>query len=240
MEASQNQTKILLVGNNFSRLENKVSALLSAGYNVLPTIGGREGFRLARRETPDLIVSESDLPDISGLELCRMVRADRELGAIPFVFVSETHQSSDAVIEACRAGADDFLTEFSNPQQLSAKIAWLIERKNSEESLRSYYLMLRERQAQMTGIIKGVSNLFTDLDFELKTESSDEISDKQLDRRVDLGMSMVGALANLLCEQVKALSIGERSLRGEIFAANQPHLKQELEPHHITYDLVID
>jgi len=241
MQSFQNQIKILLIGDNFSSLEGTTSALLKAGYDVLPTIGGREGFRMARRETPDLIISEIDLQDVSGLELCRMVRADRHLSAIPFVFVSETHQDGAVVIEACRAGADDFLTEFSNPHQLAAKIAWLIERKSSEESLRDYYQILRDRQLQMTSIIKGVSELFTDLDFELKTESSEEIGANRLDRRVDLGMSMVGALANLLNEQVKALNMNERSLRGEIFVIHpQQSPDRMLEPQHITYDLVID
>lgn len=240
MQSFQNQTKILLIGDNFSKLEGATSALLQAGYDVLPTIGGREGFRLARREKPDLIISEIELPDISGLELCRMIRADRELCSIPFVFISETHQDGDVINDVCRAGADDFLTEFSNPQQLAAKAAWFIERKNSEESLRNYYQILRDRQIQITGIIKNVSNLFTDLDFELKTASSEETGGKQLDKRIDLGMSMVSALANLLNEQIKALNIGERSLRGEIFVINpQPHdYRPDSQP--ITYDLVID
>lgn len=240
MQAFQNHTKILLIGDNFSKLEDTTAALLEAGYDVLPTIGAREGFRLARREKPDLIISEINLPDISGLELCRMIRADRELCAIPLVFISEAHHEGEIINEACRAGADDFLTEFSNPQQLAAKAAWFIERKNSEESLRNYYQILRDRQIQITGIIKNVSSLFTDLDFEIKTESYEEIGGKQLDRRIDLGMSMVSALANLLNEQIKALNIGERSLRGEIFVINpQPH-DYNSESNHITYDLVID
>lgn len=240
MQSIQEQTKILLVGENFNQLESTTSALVGAGYDVLPVVGGREGFRLARRAAPDLIVCEIDLPDISGVELCRMIRADRNLGATPFVFVSETHQSGDTVVEACRAGADDFMTEFVSPQPLAAKIAWLIERKNSEESLRGYYQMLRDRQIQMTSVIKGVSDLFADLDFELKTESAEEIYDRQLDRKVDLGMSMVGALANLLNEQVKALNVGERSLRGEIFVPErQPDIERR-ESQYITYDLVID
>ncbi|MET0754205.1 MAG: response regulator [Pyrinomonadaceae bacterium] len=240
MQSFQNQTKILLIGDNFGKLEGATSALLQAGYDVLPTIGGREGFRLARREKPDLIISEIDLPDISGLELCRMIRADRELCSIPFVFISETHQNGDVVNDVCRAGADDFLTEFSNPQQLAAKAAWFIERKNSEESLRNYYQILRDRQIQITGIIKNVSNLFTDLDFELKTASSEETGSKQLDKRIDLGMSMVSALANLLNEQIKALNIGERSLRGEIFVINPQPQDYRPDSQPITYDLVID
>jgi DNA-binding response OmpR family regulator len=233
MQFSQNETTILLICDDISRQNETIQALHKAGHNVLTAKGGREGFRLLRRERPDLIICDASLSDISALELCRMIRADREFCAMPFMLFSETAQSDDSIVEAFHAGADEFLTEFVNPKQLAAKIVWVFERKNSEESLRRYYQILRDRQFQIAGIIKGVSGLFTTSDFQLKTSRIGEERGAELDKRIDLGISMIGALANLLDEQVKALDAGERSLRGEIFVVKQS------QPQ-ITYDLAID
>jgi len=70
MKNLHNQTTILLIENDSDWLVDVYSVLQEAGYDVLIATGGDEGFCVARRVRPDLIVCESALPDISGVQLC--------------------------------------------------------------------------------------------------------------------------------------------------------------------------
>jgi DNA-binding response OmpR family regulator len=207
---------ILLIGTEPAGVKNLALRLRQVGYSVLTASDGREGFRLTRLESPDLIISETDLPGLSAAEFCRMIREDRELWATPLMILSETNREA---IEVLRAGADDCLTLTSDTQLLTAKIEWLIERKTSENRLFQYYKILRRRQAHITRIIKGTAELFTVSEIEHKTAAPEETYsrefEKNINQKIELGMNMVGALANLLEEQVNAIETWEDTRRGE-------------------------
>ena len=240
---TQNKT-ILLISNELGRFANLALILRQSGYNVLSAADGREGFRLIRRESPDLVISEMNLPIISALDLCRMIRTDRELWATPLMFVSESPLESKILIEILDAGADECLAEFSNPQYLAAKAAWLIKRKCSENYLIQNYEIQRSRQLEITQIIKSTSNLFTMSKLEHKAASLNEfnnqVMENQLSQRIDWGMSMISALANLLEEQVNALETWGRSRRGDEFIFQQKSESEISEFNHeyVTYTLV--
>lgn len=245
MPITQNR-KILLIVNNPGRMEGLSLVLQETGYKVLIARDGREGFRLTRRESPDLVISEMNLPVISGLDLCRMIRADRELWTTPLIFLSEVQQNENNLIEILRAGADDCLTDTSNPHYLMTKIEWLIERKYSENHLIDYYQNLRCRQLQLTQIIKGALESFTLPHPGYKIDSFNEINprdfEKNLNKRIDLGFSMVSAVFYLLEEHVKAFESWGRLRGREDFTVHQ-----DFNPEHslanyeyITYDLIDD
>ena len=186
---------------------------------------GREGFRLTRRAVPDLVISEINLPEISAIELCRMIREDRELWTTPLMFVSESPQKNKNLIELLETGADECLAEFSNPQYIAAKAKWLIKRKYAENNLMQNYEILRRRQLPIAQLIKDTTKLFTNSDIGYKTvslkESNTQDFEKILSQRVDLGMNMIGALANLLEDQVKVLENWKRSQHERKFVFNQ-------------------
>lgn len=215
MQFYRNQLTVLLVGDNLSEHEIKIFTLRQAGYNVLTASGGREGFRQTRRERPDLIISEVDLPEISGLEFCKMIRADRYLRATPFIFVGDTHDRIGNMAEALEAGADDYLPDYFDSQYLTAKIAWLIDKKYSVENLKENYLTARSRQLRITNIVRETSVLMRDLDAELKTGHFDDgrplREEISIGQRIGLGIGMIGAIANLLEEQAEAMDVWENT-----------------------------
>jgi len=243
MKTTQNRT-ILLISNEPGRLENLSSMLQQIGYNVLSACNGREGFRLIRRKSPDLVISEMNLSGISALELCSMIRTDRDLWTTPLMFISESRLDSKNVVEILDAGADECLTEFSNPYYLAAKATWLIKRKHSENYLLDNYEILRSRQMHITEIIKNTSNLFTMSELEHKAASLNESNSQEfgnkLSQRIDLGMNMINALANLLEEQVNALEIwGQARYREELPVDQEFDTeKSELNYECITYNLI--
>ena len=219
MQIHPQRPTILLIGSDLDVFESVIGTLEAAGNNVLTACDGCEGFLTAQQERPDLIISQWQLHDVSGVELCRLMRSDEQLNATPFVLMSEQYQETDAANEILLAGIDDYLSSFHDAQYLAAKVSWLIRRKRSEENLRQYYKILRRRQIHITEIIKETSNLMRNMESELEFSALDNFaaheSEKLFGKKIELGINMVDSLAHLLEEQVNALEIGERTQKGE-------------------------
>jgi PAS domain S-box-containing protein len=117
------------------QLELMAALLAKSGYSVLTASNGQEGLEVARSRQPDLIISDISMPVTDGIEMCRLVRARRELGLTPILLVSAVRKDSESVVEALRAGADDFLEAPYDPMRLVAKAAQLVERGQAGDRL---------------------------------------------------------------------------------------------------------
>jgi diguanylate cyclase (GGDEF)-like protein/PAS domain S-box-containing protein len=123
--------------------------LRKAGYRVLTASDGVEAFEAARGGSPLLVVSDVTMPRASGIELCRMLRADAELHAVPILLVSALRVDDASVVEGFGAGADDYLEAPYDPMLLVAKVARLAERARSEK-------ILRESEERFRLLVEGV------------------------------------------------------------------------------------
>jgi CheY-like chemotaxis protein len=75
--------------------EVTVRALRRAGHTVTAVANGAEAWRLVAEQRPDVVVSDIDMPVMSGLELCLAIRGDARLRDLPVVFVSGSLTSGD-------------------------------------------------------------------------------------------------------------------------------------------------
>jgi putative two-component system response regulator len=99
-------------------LEN---ALSEFGYEVIVARDGCEAFELIRNGFCRLIVSDWEMPQMTGVELCRRIRARRSGGYVYVVLLTSRVGPHDAV-EGLNAGADDFLTKPFRPQELCVRL----------------------------------------------------------------------------------------------------------------------
>jgi two-component system, cell cycle sensor histidine kinase and response regulator CckA len=129
------QHRILIVNDASEQLKLMNQMLRQAGYHVINASDGRQALEIARTELPDLIISDITMPEIDGVELCRMIRASKEINAIPIILVTATVKNSDMMVEGMEAGADDYLEAPFEPMRLIAKVARLLGRKQSEQKL---------------------------------------------------------------------------------------------------------
>jgi diguanylate cyclase (GGDEF)-like protein/PAS domain S-box-containing protein len=123
--------------------------LRKAGYRVLTAADGVEAFDAARVGSPLLVVSDVTMPRASGIDLCRMLRSDAELHAVPILLVSALRVDDASVVEGLGAGADDYLEAPYDPMLLVAKVARLAERARSEK-------ILRESEERFRLLVEGV------------------------------------------------------------------------------------
>jgi PAS domain S-box-containing protein len=127
---------VLIVNDEPDQLQLMRGLLSKAGYSVLTADDGREGFALAKRELPDLVISDVSMPEMNGLEFCRHLRGDTELKTIPILLVSALQKDTADVVAGLRAGADDYLEIPFDSTRLIAKVSRLIERSRLEASYR--------------------------------------------------------------------------------------------------------
>jgi two-component system chemotaxis response regulator CheY len=99
-------------------------ALEGRGHRTLEAGDGVEGLRLAGVERPALVITDVTMPGPSGLEVCRMIRADAEHAALPVIILTAGTHVSEA--EARAAGASAFLTKPFSPAALLDVVSALL------------------------------------------------------------------------------------------------------------------
>jgi diguanylate cyclase (GGDEF)-like protein len=155
LEQQQSKLSVLVVNDVPEQLTVLQEVLRHAGFCVLTAANGEEGYKVAKLEHPDLVISDVTMPRVSGIQLCRLIRSDDELHTTPVLLASGLRKDDQSVLEGFRAGADDYLEMPINPLRLVAQAARLVERKKAEEALRDLSLtdeltMLRNRRGFIT------------------------------------------------------------------------------------------
>lgn len=176
MKNSPNQFTILLIESDSDWRADVYSLLRDAGCDVLIAKGGDAGFCAARRVRPDLILCEAALPDISGVQLCYMIRADKNLHDALFILMGDAdNQNCDLAAEAFRAGADDYFEKNGSRHFFLTRIARLIALRRAESELRQRYRNLYRSELRLTKIVEDTFNLIAFLEPAFKLTASNKI-----------------------------------------------------------------
>jgi two-component system KDP operon response regulator KdpE len=116
--------RILIVDDEPNILAAVAPLLRTRGYEVSTTMTGRGAMEAVEREAPDLIVLDLGLPDIDGVEVCRLLRDGR---TTPIIVLSARGAEGDKVA-ALDAGADDYVTKPFGAEELLARIRVALRR----------------------------------------------------------------------------------------------------------------
>lgn len=101
-------------------------------YDVLTANDGRTGYRLAAESRPDVILLDLMLPDISGYEVCRRLRAEGH--STPILILTARGEEADRVA-GLDTGADDYVTKPFSIRELSARVRALLRRSQPAQRL---------------------------------------------------------------------------------------------------------
>jgi two-component system catabolic regulation response regulator CreB len=115
---------VLVVEDEPSIADNVVYALRTEGFTVDCRAIGSEAVDLLRRERYDLVILDIGLPDGSGLERCKEIRA---FSQVPIVFLSARGDEIDRVV-GLEIGADDYVTKPFSPRELVARVRSILKR----------------------------------------------------------------------------------------------------------------
>jgi putative two-component system response regulator len=110
--------------------------LQNVGYSVTTASNGREALERVSRDRPDLVLMDVVMPELSGVEVCAVVKGDADTCLTPVVLVSGTQERA-ARIDGLAAGADDFLSKPVDAEELYARVRSLIRLKRLTDDLES-------------------------------------------------------------------------------------------------------
>jgi ligand-binding sensor domain-containing protein/signal transduction histidine kinase/DNA-binding response OmpR family regulator len=116
---------VLIVEDNFA-LRGYLASILSADYRVIEASDGVLGLRKAVEDMPDLIISDILMPQSSGIDLCKKVKADTRISHIPVILLT-AKSTADDQIAGYETGADAYITKPFSIQILQSQVNQLIK-----------------------------------------------------------------------------------------------------------------
>jgi DNA-binding response OmpR family regulator len=119
--------RILVVDDEPEAVELVEFNLKQAGFDVLSAADGAEALKRARGSRPDLIVLDLMLPELDGLEVCKILRRDPTTASIPILMLTAKAAEIDRVL-GLELGADDYLTKPFSPRELVLRIRKILQR----------------------------------------------------------------------------------------------------------------
>lgn len=126
---NESQPIVLIIEDN-SDIRDYIESSLSPNYIVHTAINGKEGLQIAQKEIPNIIVSDIMMPEMDGLELCRIMKSDIRTSHIPIILLTAKDSIKDKE-EGYESGADSYLTKPFSAKLLVSRIHNLLETRKA-------------------------------------------------------------------------------------------------------------
>ena len=154
---STEKIKILLVDDEPDILEFISYNLVKEGFEVFTCGNGKDAIQMARQERPQIIILDVMMPDLDGIETCRVIRETPELKDVLIAFLTARNEDYSQ-IAGFDAGADDYINKPIKPRVLVSRIKALLRRQGTigEEEIvemngffidREKYLIKKDNQS---------------------------------------------------------------------------------------------
>ena len=144
--------KILVVDDQPKNVKLLADILAVKGYDVATSESGADALAQMRGAPPDIVLLDVMMPGMNGYEVCRAVRADPLLRALPVVLVTALDPTER--IKGLEAGADDFLTKPINQPELLARVRSLLRVKEYHDTIQAQALELRQWNEKLEQRVK--------------------------------------------------------------------------------------
>jgi two-component system phosphate regulon response regulator PhoB len=125
--------RILVVDDEPDLLELVRLNLDQAGFQVETADSGGAALHALRKSPPDLMILDLMLPDLSGTEICREVRANPELAHLPIIMLTARAEEVDRIV-GLELGSDDYVTKPFSPRELTLRVKAVLRRRQPQAS----------------------------------------------------------------------------------------------------------
>jgi DNA-binding response OmpR family regulator len=126
------KTVILVVDDEPEAVELVEFNLKQAGFGVTTAADGAEALKKAKAALPALVVLDLMLPEIDGLEVCKLLRRDPATAGIPIIMLTAKATEIDRVL-GLELGADDYITKPFSPRELVLRIRKILQRREAKD-----------------------------------------------------------------------------------------------------------
>lgn len=139
--------RILVIEDEKNIAELVKYNLEQAGFRVLTASKGDTGLEFARREKPALIVLDLMLPELDGIEICKILKASEKTAPIPILMLTAKGEEADKII-GLELGADDYVTKPFSPRELVARVKTILRRVQEKPKFKVFKTGLLELDSE--------------------------------------------------------------------------------------------
>jgi signal transduction histidine kinase/ligand-binding sensor domain-containing protein/DNA-binding response OmpR family regulator len=173
------KASVLIIDDDHD-LCNYLADSLKNSFRILSAENGKEGWEMANRFSPDVIISDVMMPEMDGLELCTRLKTEIQTSHIPVILLTARSEAEN-YIEGLDTGADDYIAKPFNIRIIEAKIKNLIENRKRLKALFANSLIPVPREVTTTRsdeiflqrAIKLVEENINDADFSVQDMASE-------------------------------------------------------------------
>ncbi len=144
--------EILVVDDNEANRYTVARLLRKAGFTVHEAADGRQGLEAATPEL-DLIILDIRMPELDGYEVCRRLKADPLLRAIPVLHLSATYTGATDIAYGLEGGADGYLVHPVDPAVLLGTVRALLRLRRADRALRESEIQARSRTEELEAVM---------------------------------------------------------------------------------------
>lgn len=237
--------KVLIIDDSADARTVACARLRPEGHEIFCAESGGGGLALAARENPDLILLDVDMPDMSGFEVCRRLKATEGLCSIPVIFLTGSGGIEDKV-KGLDLGATDYVAKPFDTFELRARVRAALRAKQLQDKVILVERDLRilnddlerqvaERTANVQALLRQKNDFIHQLGHDLKTPLTPlvgllplldlRIVDPQSKRIVQLAMENVAYMKKLVD---RTLRLAQMSLPGAKVFTESVNLREEM------------
>ncbi len=140
---------LLLVDSDAKSLRVMEVSLKKAGFQVTTAIHGKDALEKVQISPPDLVLSETRMPEMDGLELCKVLKSDDRFRHIPFVFLTN-QKAVESKVRGLEQGADDYLTKPIYIKEVVTRVRMILQKVEKDRS---------ERKETKNGFVGNLSDM---------------------------------------------------------------------------------
>lgn len=146
MNSERIKPLILIVDDTPKNIQVLGKTLHDIGYNVSIATSGGQALESVKKESPDLILLDIQMPEMDGFEVCKILKKNPDTKEIPVIFLTAVIESEKIVL-GFELGAVDYITKPFHTAELTMRVATHIEIKQSREKIKKSNEQLKELNA---------------------------------------------------------------------------------------------
>ncbi|HKI90505.1 MAG TPA: ATP-binding protein [Draconibacterium sp.] len=188
--------KIMLVVEDNVDVRHFISSHFKSTYRILQAKNGQEGWEIALKTIPDIVISDILMPVMNGYDLCKRIKSDERTSHIPVILLTAMH-SKENEIKGLTTGADDYITKPFDLSILQAKVENLLSIRESLKQKYTGTVILEPKNVEIT----SQDEKFLQRAIQIVEEN---ISDNKLD--IEEFSKMVGLSRMQLYRKIQAMT----------------------------------
>jgi phosphoserine phosphatase RsbU/P len=149
---------ILVVDDTPANLQVLAGMLKDRGYKVRPVPSGKLALVAARKDIPDLILLDINMPEMNGYEVCSQLKADETLKAVPVIFISALNEELDKVT-AFETGGVDYINKPFQMEELLARVQTHLKVRGLQRELEETNARLETANNRMSRDLKAAARI---------------------------------------------------------------------------------